>query len=108
MPSNLGDYLKTWVSEYSKTVHAAELYVALAENSEDVRYIMEPGDSWEDFTDSLKGIPSTYSPYDEPLQQCHLWFTDGSWAELDFDLNVDWQELKLFKKPDIPEDLLCD
>ena len=108
MPTNLGDYLKTWVNEYSKTVRVAELYVALDDISEDVRYIMKPGDSWEYFTDSLKRIPNACSPYDEPLQQCHLWFTDGSWAELDFDFDAGWQGLKLFKKPDIPEDLLCD
>lgn len=108
MPSNLCDYLKTWVSEYSKTVHAAELYVALDENSEDVRYIMKSGSSWEDFTAQFKDVDNTCSTFNDLLQQCHLWFTDGSWAELDFDLDADWQGLKLFKKPDIPEDLLCD
>lgn len=108
MPTNLGDYLKTWVADYFKTVHVAELYVYFDGESEVARYIMKPTDSWEEFTDKLTNIEHNCSTFYDPLQSCKLWFTDDSWAELDFDYDFDWQGLKLFKRPDIPEDLLCD
>lgn len=108
MRDNLGDYLKTWVGNNFKTVHVAELYVHLEEDGEETRYVMKSTDDWEKFTDKLTNIENNCSSFSDPLQNCHLWFTDGSWAELDFDFDAVWQGLKLFNRPNIPEDLLCD
>ena len=105
-PTNLGNYLKTWVADRELTVYVAELYVYLDE--EDIRYVMKSTDDWEKFTDKLISIEHNCSTFSDPLQNCHLWFTNGSWAELSFDLDDGWQGLTLFNRPDIPEDLLCD
>lgn len=108
MPTNLGDYLKTWVADRALTVYAAELYVYLDDDEEDMRYVMKPTDSWEEFTDKLTDIENNCSSFYDPLQNCHLWFTDDSWAELSFDFDDAWQGLTSFNRPYIPEDLLCD
>lgn len=107
-PTNLGDYLKTWVADRSLTVYAAELYVYFEEEDKEIRYAMKSTDYWEEFTDKLTDIEHTCSTFSDPLQNCHLWFTNGSWAELDYDLDYGWQGLTLFNRPNIPEDLLCD